>query len=88
MPVSIASPLQMTVCTMFGEIDLIIERFVLEETSKIICFQPPCHRQDCQPLDQALDGLPRALSTSRGGGQPASLHPELFSLVASTTFSC
>jgi len=29
----------------------------LEETSRIIKFHLPCHRQDCQPLDQVLDQI-------------------------------
>lgn len=30
----------------------ITEQLGLEETSKIIKYQPPCHKQGCQPLGQ------------------------------------
>ena len=36
----------------------IIERLGLE---RIINFQPPCFRQGCQPLDQALDQIAQGL---------------------------
>jgi len=33
----------------------IVEWLWLERTSRIVLFQPPCYRQSCQLLDQALD---------------------------------
>ena len=35
----------------------IIKWLGLEEISRIIKFQPLCHRQGCQPLDQVLDQI-------------------------------
>ena len=40
----------------------IVEWLQLEENSRIINFQPLCHRQGCQPLDQTLDQVARVPS--------------------------
>ena len=61
----------------------LIEWLGLEGTSRIIRFQPPCHRQGWQPLDQVLDQAAQgpsnlALSLQRWGihsfpGQPVAV---------------
>ena len=53
-----------------------IERRGSEGTSKIIQFQSSCHRQGCQPLDQAPDQTAQgpihlALNDSRDGASTA-----------------
>ena len=68
----------------------IIEWLGLEGTSRVIKFQPPCHRQGCQSLDQVLDQIAwappdLALNTSRNGTTTTSLgnlfqHPSTFSV--------
>ena len=49
----------------------IIEQLRLERTSKIMHFQPPCCRQGCQPLNQALDQI------AQGPIQPCTVHLQL-----------
>ncbi|CAN0052273.1 unnamed protein product [Bubo scandiacus] len=51
-----------------------VKWFGLEETLKIIWFQPPCHGQGHLPLDQVLKALSNlALNTAREGAATASL---------------